>query len=288
MRIGLTGASGLFGSEFSLVAAELGHQIQAISRRTMFERCNDTIDHLISECDVIVHAAANTNVEECEVNEATCYRDNFLLSEVLARKAQKANKKLVFLSSTGVYGEALDTPYREFDSAHPTTVHHRSKLLAERAIKYTLQDYLIIRTGWLFGGDPKKSKNFVTQRILEGQSALKLGMPIHSNSGQRGNPTSVRDLSRRIEELIIGNFRGVFNCVNEGNTSRYDYVKEILKLADLDVRLISVTPEAFSRKANVSSNEMAINWRMTEMGMPKMPLWKESLKHYIQTDLNLG
>ena len=123
---------------------------------------------LLNDYDLIIHAAANTNAEECEKNPDDCFRDNTLLTEKLAYASSKAGCTFVFISSTGVYGKHEESkPYTEHDIARPTTVHHKSKLLAESAVTKWCKSYLIIRTGWLFGGSPKNAKNFVARRIEE-------------------------------------------------------------------------------------------------------------------------
>ena len=61
------------------------------------------------------------------------------------------NIKLIYISSTGVYGNYQTDAYTEFDKVEPTTIHHDSKYQAELIIKQHLKDYVIIRTGWLYG-----------------------------------------------------------------------------------------------------------------------------------------
>jgi dTDP-4-dehydrorhamnose reductase len=63
--------------------------------------------------DVVIHAAANTNVEACELDPSTCYRDNLLMTEQLAEVCLLERRKLVFISSTGVYGPQKKEPYAE-------------------------------------------------------------------------------------------------------------------------------------------------------------------------------
>ena len=76
------------------------------------------------------------------------FLDNLSLTEVLIEVSRKLNLKLVFISSTGVYGDHKLKPFIE-DDLTPTTIYHKSKLFAERMIEKRLKNYLIIRTGWL-------------------------------------------------------------------------------------------------------------------------------------------
>ena len=117
--------------------------------------------------------------------------------------------------------------YIEFDEVTPTTIHHKSKYEAERIVKDHLSKYLILRTGWLYGGDKTHSKNFVYKRFLEANNQER----IFSDNTQIGNPTYVVDLAKQIDVLIEKKQYGLFNCVNQAKlVSRYDYVKKIVEL----------------------------------------------------------
>ena len=74
---------------------------------------------------------------------------------------------------------------------------------------------------------------------------------------------------------------GLFNCVNKGFASRFDYVNEIINLFKINVDVKKVDKSNFKRKANVSDNEMAINNRLVEIDLNQMPSWKTSLKKNI-------
>ncbi|KDN28655.1 dTDP-4-dehydrorhamnose reductase [Vibrio fortis] len=282
MNIGITGTNGLLGSELLIKVRACG------LKATVLDRCRflisdglkNAIEYIDSlGCDVVVHCAANTNLESCEINPQDCYSDNVILSELLANACRLLNVKFVFISSTGVYGSSKKTPYHEYDELLPTTVHHRSKMLAENAILSQSNDALIIRTGWLFGGDFNLQKNFVANRIRE---AVLSGGEIKSDGTQYGNPTYVKDVSDIIIKLVYDGWAGVFNCVNTGSTSRYGYVKEIINYAKIDVNVEAVhTP--FPRLAKVSENESAVNLKLSRIGFKGIRPWEEGLDEYIRS-----
>lgn len=280
MNIGITGTSGILGSELLNLTTRNG--IKTISlERTKFPLNKGLINatnYIRSlNCNVIVHCAANTNLEHCEIYPEECYKNNFILTEMLANVCRILNIQMVFISSTGVYGEHKKSPYCEYDILVPKTIHHKSKVLAEQSVQRLNPNSLIIRTGWLFGGDFNLNKNFVSNRIKE---AINSRGKINSDITQEGNPTYTKDLAEKIIELIESKWSGVFNCVNEGSTSRYGYVREIVKLAKLNVQ-VKPTSKGFPRKAQVSKNEAAINYKLNCAGITKMRMWQESLAEYI-------
>lgn len=280
MKILLTGSNGLLGSSFCTFAEKNGYKITCLKRENL--NINLGIERIINylesfDAEVIIHCAANTNVEECERNPHSCYRDNTLLTEVLAIACRKLGMKMVFISSTGVYGAHKKDAYIEYDDVSPTTVHHHAKWEAEKAVSSQLLNYLIIRTGWLFGGSWEMKKNFVANRIHE---CLISNRDITSDNTQIGNPTYVCDVVAKVMHMIQLGITGTFNCTNEGVASRYEYVKEIVRCADLNTRVVA-SEKPFVRQAKVSFNESAINFKLTNLGLSPLPCWKKSLSDYI-------
>lgn len=281
MRIGLTGASGLLGRAMIRSCALRNWNCESIRRECVDFRHPARIQEYMREYDVIVHAAANTDVEGCEREPEGCYRDNALLAEIMAAAAARLGKKFVYISSTGVYGDYQERAYTEYDSVRPTTHHHRAKLLGEGAALRS-HDSLVIRTGWLFGGSPENPKNFVARRIEE---AVRSDGVIFSNNEQRGNPTYVNDVSECILGLIEDGQHGIFNCVNEGAVSRMAYISKIVELAGLPVEVHPSPACSFKRLAKVSNNETATNLRLYQCGYDAMHDWQTNLEKYLQYEL---
>tara|TARA_B110000971_G_scaffold212878_1_gene242944 strand:- start:744 stop:1424 length:681 start_codon:yes stop_codon:yes gene_type:complete len=208
------------------------------------------------------------------------------ITERLAYAASKARCKFIYVSSTGIYGsEKLDDPYTEYDNVNPTTNCHRSKWLGEQAVNNFLIDALIIRTGWLFGGNPNSEKNFVARRIEEALNSP--SKHIKSNLNQKGVPTYVNDFAIMLHNLIQNNEAGTFNLVNQGSASRFDYVSKIIEIAGLDVKIFPTVAKFFNRKAKVSDNEMAKSLKIMQLGYNDLPFWNESLKRYIEDELHV-
>jgi len=284
MRILVTGGSGLLGSTLCKHLIGKGHLVEN------FDRSSFSFDKKISNVksfdtfDCIVHAGANTDVEACESDWEKCYRDNTLLTEILAIEASQAKCKFVYISSTGIYGnEKYDEPYTENDAVNPTTHHHKAKWLGECAVRQYCNNFLILRAGWLFGGIPSNGKNFVARRIEEALSANE--KKIFSNPQQIGVPTYTKDFVLRLYEMLIAHEIGTFNVVNEGRASRFEYVSKIIELAGIDIEIAPAYHNSFKRKANVSNNETAIPLKATQLGYKKLPQWSDSLKSYIDVDL---
>ena len=286
MKIVITGASGILGTACRTVFSELGHEVAPLPHKVLQTFCSQTAENYISGADLLIHAAANTNVEQCEIDVDNCYRDNYLLTEFIAGICSKLNIRMLYVSSTGVYGDYQQEPYREYSKVCPTTHHHRAKLLGENSVRLASHLNLVVRTGWLFGGSFDNRKNFVARRIEEAELAAKTDQIIYSNSEQKGCPTNNIDLARKILELISVDSHGIYNLVNQGHASRLEYVQAICEIAGISIEVRPANSAHFSRLARVSKNETALNWRSTLLGITEMPPWRKSLESYIKASHN--
>ncbi len=285
MKILITGSSGLLGSTLYDYFTNQGEIVERFNRATFsWENHSDNIEKLVN-FDCIVHTAAKTNVEACELDPASCYKDNALFTERLAFAASHTNCKFVYISSTGIYGSGkMKDPYTEADVVNPTTHHHRSKQIAELAVNHYLKNALILRTGWIFGGKPDNPKNFVARRIEEALASKT--KQIFSNIQQIGVPTCATDFAVKLHEMLGKNEAGTFNVINQGCASRYDYVMEIIKIAGLNVKVLPMPSTLFNRVAQVSQNEFAISIKLQQLGYENLPDWQTSLEKYIRVQLN--
>lgn len=279
MKVIITGAGGMLGQ---VLVEELSrqHNVLACDRATLDVTDRVAVSNTVQSFspDVVIHAAAYTDVEGAEAAPDAAYKANMIASQNLAESLSGSRALMVYISSTGVYGlaKAQDT-YNELDEPAPTTHYHRSKLAGEQVTLAHAPRALILRTGWLFGGDKLQAKNFVYKRYLEskGKSVM------YSDPVQRGNPTYVLDLANQIQHLVDSQCVGVYNCVNDGAATRLEYVQEIIAAFSSDCRVEPNPDGAFSRIAPVSPNESASNYLLELRELNVMPHWKRSLAKYV-------
>ena len=226
--------------------------------------------------DLVVNAAADTDVEAAEVEPGPPFAANAELPGLLAGACRRLGAPLVHVSSTGCYGAWKTGPYEDYDQPQPTTAHHRSKIAGERAVRAAGVEHLIVRTGWLFGGEAGHRKNFVFKRILEAARSETM----RSDPTQTGNPTFVDDLAAAMLAVFATGVRGTCNIVSGGAATRLEYVREIVRLSGLPCRVLP-SESGFERRARVSPNESAVNRRLALLGLDTMPPWQEGLARYV-------
>lgn len=276
MKIFLTGSSGLLGSE---ILIELNnskkYQVETLNYKNILKSNETDLKNMLSDKQWIIHCAAQTNVEDCEINQESCYKNICHLTEKIISCSKKTTR-FIYISSTGVYGNYQNSPYTEFDETSPTTMHHRSKKIAEDMILKHSSKNIVIRTGWLYGN--LKKNDFVSKII---KVAKKKPSKIESNTEQYGCPTNANQLALKCIELIQNEAYGIFNIVNSGKASRYDYVKNIIDYLNYGIEVVPVKSSFFKRVANVSDNETAISERLKKFDIQALPNWKDSLINFL-------
>jgi dTDP-4-dehydrorhamnose reductase len=228
--------------------------------------------------EIVIHAAAITNLDFCELNPDLCFETNFKSSTKMLKYLK--NEKIIFISSAGIYGNSiLDTFYNETNELNPTTVYHESKCKAEEYISSNYSNYLILRLGWLFGGGKEHKKNFVSKILKESISSK----TIFSDNKTIGSPTYTLDVANQIYHLIVNDIKGVFNCVNKSKKpiSRLEYVKTIINLSNLKNTVIPSSDGFYKRRADVPKNESCENLNLNNLSLNKMIDWEISLGNYL-------
>lgn len=229
--------------------------------------------------EVIIHAAAITDLDFCELNPDLCLETNF--KSVIKMIKNLKNEKLIFISSAGVYGDSISGDfYIESSEINPTTIYHESKYKAEKYIKSNYSNHIILRLGWLYGGDIKHKKNFVA-KILKQTAESKT---ILSNNNIIGSPTYTLDVANQIYHLIVNDVKGIFNCANSSKkpVSRMEYVESIINLSNHKNNVIPSGDNYFKRNVKAPINESCINLNLNKMNLNKMRDWKVSLEGYLK------
>lgn len=179
--------------------------------------------------DVIIHAAALTNVDECEENHGKAYLINCRVTEAISSFCYDSNCKMVFLSTDAVF-DGKKGKYTELDIPFPINYYGFTKYLAEREILCNLKNFIIARTTIIYGSENCKKINFVDWII----SQLEKNEEVKIVDGQYGNPTYNKDLALMLFKLIEIDAVGIFNTAGSEYLSRYEFAIKIAKMFNFD------------------------------------------------------
>jgi len=277
MRIVITGSEGQLGTALQRALAQVSllpidlpeHDITNLAA---------TIATISSfRPDLIIHAAAITDVDACEANPALAYRVNALGTRNVAVAAEQASAAMAYISTDYVFAGDREEPYWEFDDVGPLSVYARSKWAGEQIVRQLVSRHYVVRTAWLYGEGPAGAprRNFVETvlRLARERGALTMV------TDEIGSPTYAHDLAEALARLVQQPAYGTYHLVNQGTCSRFEWASEVLRLAGIDD--VPIHPsQNYQRLARVPKHVALYNLCGAELGITLRP-WHEALAAYM-------
>ena len=155
-KVLITGANGVVGSYIDF-GIKLDHRSLDITD------LNEVLSVVSKHSPkFIVHLAAETDVERCERDPQHAYIVNSIGTYNIALAAKSVGAKMIYISTSAVF-DGLDGPYTENDACNPQSYYAKSKFLGELIVQGVLDDYVIGRACWMFGGGSKLDKKFISK-----------------------------------------------------------------------------------------------------------------------------
>ncbi len=271
MRVVITGARGQLGRALQEVLQRLDLFLVDLPEHDVTER---RIVGTIAEFqpDLVVHAAAMTDVDGCERDPDSAFKVNAVGTRNVADTCRLCDAALLYVSTDYVFDGTKGEPYLELDEPNPICVYGRSKLAGELLVRDLLTDCYIVRTAWLYG---QGGRNFVA-KILE-LAAHRDELSVVTT--EVGSPTYAPDLAAAIARLIEYPLYDTYHFVNEGSCSRFEFAERILEFAGKS-HLALRRVEHYERLATVPANAALRNTSAsTRFGITLRP-WQEALRAY--------
>ncbi len=278
LKVFIAGAGGmlasalerLLGTAFDLKALTEA-QLDITDREAVFEAIGE------ARPDVIINAAAYTAVDQCETEEGKAMLVNGTAVGHLAQAAEMTGARIIHFSTDYIFDGEKEGPYGEDDAPNPVSAYGRSKLMGEQEILRFTQNYIIIRTQWLYG---ENGKNFVDTivRLARQQNELKVV------DDQYGSPTYTMDLVRAVGWFVEHrDIKGqIFHFSNEGVVSWFGFAREILKLAGIGTILVPVDTSAFPRPAKRPHNSALDKSKIRRLTNIDIRPWFDALYEYLE------
>lgn len=230
--------------------------------------------------DYILHLAALTDMEYCELHPDEAYTVNAQGVENLASYARKHDIPFVYISTAGIFDGSKDE-YFEHDAPNPQSIYGKSKYAGE-LIARTLNKSVVVRAGWMMGGGPRKDKKFINKIIKQIRAGAKEIAVVHD---KLGTPCYTYDLAKLIEYLLDHEQYGLYHGACKGGGSRHDVARTLISLLghEQKVSLCNVDSSYFKETyfAPRPASEKLGNLKLKEMGVNITRDWQECLGEYI-------
>jgi dTDP-4-dehydrorhamnose reductase len=269
----VVGSKGMLGHDLMQVLSGdvRGVDIEEIDI-TSFESTRRVL--LTLKPQVVVNAAAYTDVDGCESNRELAMQVNGEGVAHLALAVREIGAKLVQISTDYVFDGKKESPWLENDSTAPLSVYGESKLAGELNARL-VEDHLIVRTQWLYGHN---GKNFVETMLRLGGEKKELAVV----DDQSGSPTWTGDLSLALKALIDRGCRGTYHVANAGCCSWNEFARAIFSEAGLDVTVTPMSTMELGRPATRPLYSVLDCSKLIEDTGFRPEPWRDALRKYLQ------
>jgi dTDP-4-dehydrorhamnose reductase len=268
----VTGAHGMLGAE--LVAALAGRNVTALGHSQLDIADPSHAFDAVTGHDVVLNAAAYTNVDHAEIDEETAYRTNALGAQVLATAAREAGARFVQFSTDYVFDGNASSPYDEAAPLAPANAYGRSKAAGERlTLDANPWRTVVIRTAWTYGAHGNNFAKTMLRLASERDT-------VEVVTDQLGQPTWTADLAAQTVTLLdAGIVSGIFHGTNAGQASWFDFARAIFHGAGLDTdRVKPTTSSTFVRPARRPAYSVLGHDAWASAGLTPLRHWREALE----------
>ena len=250
MKILITGSNGLLGQKL-VYLLKTKSNIECIATARGANRINDkdgyvfeTLDltnkeNVISTInkhhpDCIIHTAAMTNVDECELNPEQCHLNNITATSNIVEACKNYNPHLIYISTDFVF-DGESGPYTEEDVPNPLSIYAKSKLEAEKIISESGHSFSILRTMIVYGITDDVQRSNI---ILWTKNSLEQGKDIRVINDQFRGPTLAEDLAIACYEAATRRATGIYHVSGREVISIIDIAYKVADYFGLDKKYI--------------------------------------------------
>lgn len=291
-RVLITGCGGMLGNAVYPYFANRFKNVLATDRdineewlQALDVRDDQRLQEVFREFqpDIVLHLAAETNLEYCESNPDTAEDTNSIATATIARLCSTAGATLVYVSSAAVFDGRKNGFYTESDKPCPVMKYGRTKYDGEILATACCRQTFVVRTGWMMGGGRKKDKKFISKILQQIENGAH---EIFAADDLWGTPTYTIDFAMNLLALIDTRRYGTYHMVCEGAGNRHDVAREILRICRRDdIRLTPVLSAFFNQEyfARRPRSEMLADTKLSKLGCNHMRHWSIALREYLES-----
>lgn len=289
MRIAVTGRDGQVVRSLVERAAGSGLEILTLGRPELdlggeASGIVSTIE--AAKPDVIVSAAAYTQVDRAESEQDVAFAVNADGPKAVAQAAARLAVPLVHLSTDYVFDGTAAEPYGEEDLTNPNGVYGASKLAGERAVLAAHANSTVLRTAWVYS---PFGSNFITTMLrLAGERD-----EVSVVADQQGNPTSALDIADGILRVASNlqrdagtQLRGIFHMTGQGAATWADFAEAVFaasaELGGPSARVRRIGTADYPTSARRPENSRLNSTKIERMHGVRLPEWSVSTKDVVR------
>ncbi len=273
MKILVTGAAGMLGSDVVRAAEFVNHEVVGLAHSELDITDRQAVQRVLLEerPQAVVNCSAYTDVDGAEDDLDGAMDVNAEGAANVAAAAAEIGARVLYPSTDYVFDGSKVEPYVESDEPRPQSVYAQSKLAGEHETAESNPRHYIVRSAWLFG---TSGRNFVeTMLALAGDHGEVLVV-----RDQVGSPTYTAHLADALVRLLDTEAYGIHHLASQGECSWYEFAREIFAQAAVECRVMSCTADEFGRPAPRPSYSVLGTERTEALYLPH---WREGLASYL-------
>lgn len=279
LKVIVTGGTGQLATAIAKLCTQSKNSYIITSIEELDICSMESVSRGLQDADIVINCAAYTNVEAAEENIEEATRINRDGVANIAKVARERGIKLIHISTDFVFGgdNERTTPYHEQEAPSPINVYGKTKAEGEAAA-LTAPGAIVLRTSWLYA---PWGHNFVNTII----GRARQGAELRVVDDQRGTPTSAISLAQAIIEIIESGawqtMEGIYHYSDLGESSWYDFAKEILRIAEVETRITPCKSSEWQSKAKRPHYSVLDKSRIAKLGIVALKPWQERLREVI-------
>lgn len=247
--------------------------------------------------DILINAAAFTNVDLCEKERDQAFRINAEAPRVLAEICRDEKGKLIHFSTDYVFDGEKREPYMESDPANPISVYAASKRDGEKLVLQTDKRHLVVRVSWVFGPDRPSFVDGMIERARENEH-------VDAVADKFSTPTYTRDIAKMLLPIFsqrdwsrpdgpgaahLQSFNGILHFANAGGCSWQEYAQHAIDCCHqfgIPLKARKVAPAKLSEMKNFIARRpvytvlSTAKYALLAGGAPRP--WRDAVADYVR------
>jgi len=280
MNILITGAGGQLGQDCLAVMGE-EHVVHGRTSGQLDITQPEQVQHEIQTLrpDVVINCAAYTAVDTCESEQEACWAVNADGAANLAKACATGGVRLIHVSTDYVFSgnKPVPEPYTEQDPVGPLSAYGKSKLAGEQAIADRMNNFLILRTSWLYGiGGNNFLKTMLRLAMADSERTIRVV------DDQYGSLTWTMTLARQIKQLLSSELTGIAHATAENSSTWYAGAKYFLESLGVEFTLEPCTTAEYPTPAHRPANSILENSFLKKHNINLMQDWQQDIDAFVE------
>jgi dTDP-4-dehydrorhamnose reductase len=266
MRLLVTGAGGMLGTDVTAAAQRAGLAVTALPRAELDITDPAAVRAAIASARAaaVINCAAWTDVDGAEADEEGATAINGAGAGNVAAAANQAGAFVVHVSSDYVFDGTADAPYAADAPTNPLSAYGRSKLAGERAIAGS---GATVRSSWLFG---VHGRNFVDTMLRLGSERDQVTVV----DDQIGCPTYTGHLAQALVQVAVERRGGVLHAAGAGQCTWFDLAVAVFQESGTDCEVLR------GRSADLGRPAPRPAYSVLRSDI-ELPHWRDGLRAYL-------